>query len=220
MGYNEELLAMARKNELKKSDAICFECKMCGDCCKNREREKIMLTGADVYRAARALGLQTEDFILNYCNVHVGNMSRCPIITLQARDPGGACPLLEEDGRCTIQCDKPTVCAIYPLGRYYDTENQTYHYFTQDDEHCPGSSATKKTTLKEWRENFNLEEADKYAKAWHELFAEIMRLVKDITINDKMIRTVFYFLYAGYSFDAEPFEEQTKARIHAFRQLV
>lgn len=219
MGYNEELLALAKKNELAESDAFCFECKMCGECCTHRDKAKIVLTGADVFRAARALKIQTEDFILSFCNVHVGSASKCPIVTLRATGPNGACPLLTEEGRCLIQHDKPTVCAIYPLGRYYDSESQAYHYFAQG-ECCPGTFTSKKISLKEWRETFNLEEADSFSKAWQTLFVEIMRLVKDIEINDKLVRIVFYHLYAGYSFGAESFEDQTRTRLVAFRRLV
>ena len=47
MGYSEKDLERFRKNELASQDStFCFECRMCGACCRKRS-EPVVLTGPD-----------------------------------------------------------------------------------------------------------------------------------------------------------------------------
>lgn len=56
MSYSEKDLETFQKNVLKSEDTFHFECEMCGRCCRNRQ-EPILITGADLYRIARALDI-------------------------------------------------------------------------------------------------------------------------------------------------------------------
>lgn len=210
------------KHELRDGDTFAFECRMCGKCCRGRDDDPIVLTGADVFRAARLLKISTAEFINRYCRIHLGPQSHCPVVTLRAKSHMGACPLLK-DGKCSIQSDKPAVCAIFPLGRWYDPKEEKWHYFTQG-ETCEGCRASKRWTAKEWTGNFNMEEANRYAAAFDRLVSEIAPFMRNTPlekISSERADIMAALLYAGFRYDegAPSYEEQIEERIGRFREI-
>lgn len=91
-----------------------FHCKQCGKCCINRE--DILLNPKDLYNISKELGLAPRDTIAQYCEVYLGQTSRIPIVRLKPRGSIKRCPLLR-DRKCSVHNAKPTVCALFPLGR-------------------------------------------------------------------------------------------------------
>ena len=91
-----------------------FHCKQCGKCCINRE--DILLNPKDLYNISKELGLAPRDTIAHYCEVYLGQNSRIPIVRLKPRGSIKRCPLLR-DRKCSVHNAKPTVCALFPLGR-------------------------------------------------------------------------------------------------------
>lgn len=91
-----------------------FHCKQCGKCCINRE--DILLNPKDLYNISKELGLAPRDTIAQYCEVYLGQNSRIPIVRLKPRGSIKRCPLLR-DRKCSVHNAKPTVCALFPLGR-------------------------------------------------------------------------------------------------------
>ena len=109
MAYNEVDFARFKKNELKPGDTFQFACAMCGSCCRNR-REAILMTGADIFRAAKALGVSVEEVLPKNFETYVGEDSHVPLYVLAER-LDGSCRFLRK-GRCLIQQDLPGVTAI------------------------------------------------------------------------------------------------------------
>lgn len=81
MSYNTEEIKKMMANELKREDSFEFECKMCGNCCRNRE-EPILLTGPDVFRIAVALKKSLCEVLLEYTKADIGEASHVPIVYL------------------------------------------------------------------------------------------------------------------------------------------
>ena len=71
-----------------------------------------------------------------YCDRYIGDTSRVPIARLISVGADKHCPLLK-DWKCTVHKAKPTVCALFPLGRGITTtdgENmrvEDIYYFKQ-----------------------------------------------------------------------------------------
>ena len=107
-------ITLAYKNALKPGETFRFRCRQCGKCCKNRE--DILLNPYDLHRACSVLGISHKDFIERYCEVYVGESSRFPCVLLRPVGPEKACPLLKGN-KCSMHKGKPTVCALFPLGR-------------------------------------------------------------------------------------------------------
>lgn len=96
------------------NDTFRFHCTQCGKCCINRE--DILMSPQDVFKAAQALQMTPHDFVQLYCECYLGSSSRMPIVRLQPRGSIKRCPLLK-DRKCMIHDAKPAVCAMFPLGR-------------------------------------------------------------------------------------------------------
>ena len=96
-----------------------FHCTMCGKCCI--KREDILLSPRDLYRVSRELQLAPSDFVNQYGETYIGSDSRIPIVRLRPRGSIKRCPLLK-DRKCSVHKVKPTVCAMFPIGRLVKAE--------------------------------------------------------------------------------------------------
>ncbi len=156
-------------------DDFSFECQMCGNCCRNRS-QPIALMGYDTFNIAKALGVTIGEVFDKYVRVEIGKELPFPTVYLKER-LDSSCSLLRK-GKCMVQQDKPVVCRVYPLGRMY--YKNKFVYFTQND--CCSGSGKNKIKLKDWLENFNLEELDEVSALWTKMFSccctHLMNIVK------------------------------------------
>ena len=105
---------------LAAEDRFAFRCAGCGGCC--RGREDIVLSGYDLYRLSRRLGLPPKLTAQAFCRRYIGTVSRLPVLRLApVRAAGNNCPFLTE-GRCAVHQARPLVCALYPLGQEISPE--------------------------------------------------------------------------------------------------
>ena len=193
---------------LKPEDKFVFQCQMCGNCCRNRS-ESILLTGADTFRIAKKLEVSVPEAIDKYTTFGIGKDSKLPLLYLRER-PDGSCSLLRK-GKCTVQSEKPAVCAIYPLGRMVIGKDQHYSYFTQPN-YCPGDvghtngealshipadeaqrilndpelkSATH--SLEEWLSEFNIRPREKDHLTWNKLATICSEFLRSIAADAKAL---------------------------------
>ena len=127
-----------------------FNCTMCGKCCINRE--DILLNPKDLFNIAKALELQPIDVVEKYCDTYIGESSRFPIVRLKPQGNLRRCPLLK-DKKCMVHSSKPTVCAMFPIGRVISVEGTSkidlsspWDYskiqYIFDPPHCGDNSVT------------------------------------------------------------------------------
>ena len=110
----KEIVDNFEKMKIGVDEPFKFHCTMCGKCCIHRE--DILLTPKDLYNMAKELKITPNDFVSQYCDVYVGEASRIPIVRIQPRGTIKRCPLLK-DRKCAVHNAKPTVCAMFPIGR-------------------------------------------------------------------------------------------------------
>ena len=196
------------ENELKPSDTFEFECSMCGSCCRNRS-EPIVITGADLFRIAKAQNMEVEEALWKYTRGYLGEESHLPVAVLAERDDG-SCKLLRK-GKCTVHNSKPAVCAIFPLGRFYDSRVGGFRYFTQGG--CSRGKLNGKTwTLEEWLTEFSIRESESMTAAWNTLLAVVAqetRKMKKTAISEGMFKTLLFLLYINYDI-SRPYPEQVE----------
>ena len=146
-----------------------FHCTECGKCCIHRE--DILLSPYDLFRAARELGMRPLDFFKRYCESYIGQDSRIPIIRLKPQGNVRRCPLLK-DRHCMIHKAKPSVCAMFPVGRgvaapkgsdLRDVKEASIQFILQPPE-CGDDSETH--TVREWLASFGMEVEDPIYVAW------------------------------------------------------
>lgn len=184
-----------KANTVDMEDTFLFGCKMCGDCCRKRS-EAIILTGYDVYNIAKATNLTPLEVLTKYTECQRGTDSHLPIVYLKERFDG-SCSLLRK-GKCTIQKDKPVVCRLYPLGRYYDGSG--HKYFKQRAS-CVGAGVEIK--VKDWLEEFGIAELDEVSELWAQLITSAALYMLNIEKKNPKLAKDFYesciiFFYCYY----------------------
>lgn len=153
-----------------------FHCDMCGKCCINRE--DILLNAKDVYNMAKELQMEPADMFEQYCETYIGDSSRIPIVRIKPRGSIKRCPLMKER-KCSVHKAKPTVCAMFPIGRciQMDASNRNAEISTGDiryiftDPGCGDDSETH--TVREWLGDFGIPLEDEFFGAWNQMISEL-----------------------------------------------
>lgn len=210
-----------------------FHCTMCGKCCINRE--DILLTPRDIYRMAEELETTPQAFVEQYGETYVGGDSRMPIVRLRPRGTIKRCPLLK-DRKCMVHNVKPTVCAMFPIGRClrlnlqggvpekFSAENIEY-IFTAPD--CGDETETH--TVREWLRDFGISDEDEFFLKWQKTILDlsgIFRAAEKKTDSNRMIfvwNLTFAALYLNYEMEKDflpQFDENAKRILEAVRKML
>lgn len=202
----QDELQRYRDNELGPNDTFKFKCSMCGSCCRNRD-DPIKVTGADVFRIAKGLGISVEGVVVKYMQLNIGPSSHVPVLSIRER-LDGSCGFLRK-GQCTIQNFKPDVCAMFPLGRYLVPGQDEFHYF----KNYPCGNSVKDAaaiTLEEWLDAFDIRGHEDMYIEWNKLLVGIARktcLMPEKSIYGELAARLFLILYLDYKTD-RPYIEQ------------
>ena len=189
-----------------------FKCRRCGKCCKNQDT--ILFNARDIYNIAKKLGKTTIQVIEECAEVYIGNSSRLPMVHMVPVGRKRRCPLLLDDGRCSVHDCKPTVCALYPLGRVaiFDgvkdadaeitKENIRVKYIIND---YTCGSAKKHNTVRSWLAQFQIPEEDEFFLRWNEVLVNLCAAVRKLEKNGCSERplqmlwdAIFYRLYVDF----------------------
>lgn len=204
-------------------DTFKFHCKMCGDCCINRE--DILLSPKDIYRMSKELGITTDDFFKKYCEVYIGSDSRVPIVRLKPKGADRRCPLLKKK-KCKVHRAKPTVCAMFPIGRCVVTDNPKEGLKNITEEQIqyifnnPGCGDDSEIhTVREWLESFSIPVPDEFFIKWHQTVLKMGNILRTIekgmssNIMEQVWNIAFVGLYLSYDLEQEflpQFEDNSK----------
>ena len=211
------------EHRMKDSDSFNFECKGCGNCCNREHVGDIPLTGVDIYHVAKELGYKnTFPVLVDYCQApYPGDTIKVPVRLLAFDDGTGRCKLLSKSGKCSAHTEKPTVCALYPLGRMYvlhkSSKKSEFVYFAPpQSEDLPCSNSSKRQTLRQWKDTFSIETRDEETEAWRTLMQKISFLVTEYDPYSSDFAKQFFLLFdiMLYVFDtAEGIVPQIEKRL-------
>lgn len=200
-----------------------FHCTQCGKCCINRE--DILLNPFDLFRASKELGMTPKDFVDEYCDSYLGESSRMPIVRLMPRGTIKRCPLMR-NRKCSIHKAKPTICAMFPIGRVLRMEadkldeqqvtaKQIEYIFT--DPGCGDDSETH--TVRDWFGTFGIPLEDEFFVKWNDVIVHLGSMIRECieqySINkvDDIVTLAYVKLYLDYDTSKEflpQFEENTE----------
>lgn len=214
------------KNQISPDQPFKFHCTMCGKCCINRE--DILLNPKDMYNIAKELSMTPHEVMNTYCETYIGSDSRMPVVRLKPRGEIKRCPLLK-DRKCSVHNAKPTVCALFPLGRGIASKNGSIHSLTTKDIRFfltdPGCGDDSEThTVREWLGEFGLPVEDEFFIEWQrcllELSTHLRRLEQqahaDMGPIWSLTGSVLYLVY-----DMEkPFEPQFRAHADELCRMI
>ena len=147
-----------------------FSCLMCGQCCK--DRDDILLSPYDVFKLSKGLKISSVDFVKKYCDVHLGNTSNLPVVTLKFKKGIGYtfCPFLKYKDKlykCMVHEYKPSVCALFPLGRLYksnEADISEIQYIVQPN--VCNCDKEERHSVKEWLSNFDINDSEQAHIDW------------------------------------------------------
>ena len=206
-----------------------FHCTQCGKCCINRE--DILLNPKDLYNIAATLSISQEEAVKQYCETYMGGTSRLPIVRLRPQGSIKRCPLLK-DRKCMVHKAKPTVCAMYPLGRCLAISQDTMSrietaelkpQFILNEVDC-GDNA-EEHTVREWLESFGIPVEDQYYIRWQQIAMLASKVIKSMEGSwtphglNMLLTLIFNVLYLGYDMDKE-FEPQFEERAEELRTIL
>ena len=206
-----------------------FHCTQCGKCCINRE--DILLNPKDLYNIAATLSISQEEAVKQYCETYMGGTSRLPIVRLRPQGSIKRCPLLK-NRKCMVHKAKPTVCAMYPLGRCLAISQDTMSrietaelkpQFILNEVDC-GDNA-EEHTVREWLESFGIPVEDQYYIRWQRIAMLASKVIKSVEGSwtphglNMLLTLIFNMLYLGYDMDKE-FEPQFEERAEELRTIL
>lgn len=203
-----------------------FHCTMCGKCCINRE--DILLNPKDLFNLARELRLTTKEVVTQYCECYIGADSRLPVVRLKPRGSIKRCPLLK-DRKCSVHKAKPTVCALFPLGRGIAVEKgdigrvttADIRYFFTD----PGcGNKTETHTVRDWLGTFGIPMQDEFFVEWQQCVMALSMKFRELEKkSDRVMGAIWdstlIVLYMTYDVDRE-FEPQFKERVANLQKMI
>lgn len=153
-----------------------FHCTECGKCCIHRE--DILLNPRDIYSMSKELGMSPGELFLKYCETYIGDGSRIPIVRIKPKGSVKRCPLLK-DRKCSVHKSKPSVCALFPIGRVLqvgDTEGNIREVSVDDVQYIfstPGcGDATERHTVRGWLGAFGIPLQDEFFIMWQKIIVE------------------------------------------------
>ena len=214
------------KNQLGPDEPFKFHCTMCGKCCI--KREDILLNPRDMYNLAKELGMTPHEVMNTYCETYIGSDSRLPVVRLKPRGEIRRCPLLK-DRKCSVHNSKPTVCALFPIGRGIAGAKGNIHSLTVKDIRYffsePGCGDDSEThTVREWLGEFGLSPEDEFFIKWQKCLFELSmcfcRLEKKLGADMGPIWSLTgSILYLMYDME-KPFEPQFSAHLGELHKLI
>jgi Fe-S-cluster containining protein len=123
-------------------------------CCRNKD---LLLSPYDVLRLKTARRLHSDRFLREHVLFRPDPASGFPVLSLRMQDDRERhCPFVGEQG-CTVYCDRPTACRLYPLGRATGYGAGEEFFFLLDTPVCLGVREEQTVTLEEWLQGQGLE---------------------------------------------------------------
>lgn len=192
-------------NFISEDDSFSFHCTCCGACC--RHREDILLNAYDLWHIANYLKMSIPEVISSYCVMYLGNTSKLPIVKIEPVGKNRDCPFLCRN-KCKINPVKPTVCALYPLGRVTNPSTGEIKYIVQSVD-C--GAKNEKHVVKDWliQSGFT-EEANKCGKIWSKILSKAFEHTNSASAEDYI--KLINMMYLDYKLDS-PILQQLEERL-------
>jgi uncharacterized protein len=184
-------------------------------CCRD---VNIFLTPYDVLKMRRGTWLPSEEFLQKYTIALLGDEGLPLVVLKMVEEKDKACPFVAADG-CSIYRDRPWSCRMYPV---FPVSSEEEEFLIEEKANCHGFKEDRKSTVREWKRDQDLEIYDKRNEAYkeitlHEYFQTGNKLDGGKT---KLLYTACYdldafkrFLFETRFFDIYDVDEETIEKI-------
>lgn len=176
-------------NDMVKADTR--GCDGCSACCHNNE-QFICLNPFDMYQIQTYTNLSYDQLIDQQIELH--DEEKIALPNLKMIGEAQACGFLDADERCSIHEARPSICRIFPLGRYYD--NNDFKYIFQTGE-CIKPNLSK-VKVKKWIDIDNYKANKAMILAWHGLLKALKWRVKFVRDAQELEEMNTYLIHTFY----------------------
>lgn len=220
MEHNVDLNEISDGKLYTKNDLVKLGCDGCAgkaSCCRFAE-DTITLDPYDIYQLSVGEGLSFEQLYSREL-LALSPVKGLLLPHLNFSKDTKACPFLEQDGLCRIHGNRPGLCRLFPLARYF--EEDTLHYILQVHE-CP-NPVTPKVKIKNWLGIPNMEQYEAFLTSWHTLTESVQKKIAAATDNQTIntVTTVFLKLFYLTPYGKEEsFYSQFSQRKGAFQSYL
>ena len=194
-------------NDMVKADTR--GCVGCSACCYG-VGETMGLNPFDLYEMTTFLELPFEMLIDVKIELHVEEKLTLP--NLKMVGPLQGCGFLDDDERCVIHGHRPSICRMFPLGRYYDLDSFKYIY-------KPGECIMpdpSKIKVKKWINIDDYEQNKVFIMDWYKFLKALKFRVKFIHDKKEMAEVNDYLINHFYNIqwqEGQDFYTEIKERI-------
>ncbi len=132
----------------------------------------LVLSPYDFLRLRQNLALSPQEFIDRFCELHIGDVTQMPVVSVRMNTHDFACPFLRKDG-CSVYQDRPSSCRTYPLARFtmLDEKGEKIEiYRIIRETHCKGHFEKRPISVRDWIKEQGLEPYYQF----NDLFGEIL----------------------------------------------
>lgn len=213
---------MNRAEPVRPKDWVCFQCRRCGNCCREL-KDQLMLEPLDAYNLAcllrdRGEASSIDDVYTRYAHPDMLE-GRLPIYLMNTEGPDHACVFLK-DGRCTVYESRPCVCRIYPFSVRPGQRGKTFEYYRCVDGHADHFSDGR-MQVKDWLyENFTRESRD-FWSAEGGILPTLGCLINGLDDNEFQVGLFQILHYRYYSYDLDqPFMPQYTRNMEALERFL
>lgn len=168
--------------------AGCNDCKGCSACCSGMG-ESVILDPMDIFRLTVGLGTTFDMLMADKIELNVVDGIILP--NLKMRDGTETCGFLNSEGRCSIHPQRPGICRLFPLGRYYGSsdpsdehaslnaqgQKRDFRYFLQVHE-CPAPNKTK-IKIEKWMDTPELKRYEQFVCDWHYFLEDVQERLEE-----------------------------------------
>lgn len=200
-------------NDMVKAD--CNDCKGCFACCSGMG-QSIILDPLDIYNLTIGLHTSFEQLLADAIELNVIDGVILP--NLKMTNERDQCYFLDENGRCSIHRFRPSICRLFPLGRYY--ENGSFKYFLQVHE-CKHPNKTK-IKVKKWIDITDIQKNQEFILKWHNFIEDIQNQMSQIG-DEELLKKIDMFILQHFYMEryneSEDFYSQFDVRLTKAKEV-
>ena len=190
----------------------CNGCIGCHECCEFTD-DTILLDPYDLFLLSKNLKMPFDKMLGKFIDLTVVDSVVTPFLCKNKET--GACVFLDENGRCKSHDFRPGFCRMFPLGRIYEDDGESFNYFIQVHE-CPYPNKSK-VKIKNWLDIENIEKYEEFILKWHKIIKNISEFAEESpsTLNQINTRLLSVFFATGYDYEKD-FYTQFEERLNAW----
>ena len=153
----------------------CNDCEGCSACCRGMGNS-VVLDPYDVWRLEKNLSVPFAQMIGQQVMLSMVDGLILPSLNMEST---GACPFLNEEGRCSIHTFRPGICRLFPLGRYYHDGGFSYVLMTGE---CKVENRSK-VKIEKWLGEPNLKAYEQFVMQWKNILEQTRGKMQELLQN-------------------------------------